>query len=434
MISKTHHRKGIFLFFFTFALFCGIVVQFILPQFFPSAFQNGLIIKLGDSVYFHRTAIELLQVLKTSGISSFQWYAVTQTPTVILGFLYFFTGLAVPSLYILFNALFTGLTSILFADFFKNYILKGWEIFVFIGLLSLTPTSLGWITQVSKDIFVVFAILAIFKGLFEFFLENNTRGVIWYFVGALTLLIVKNHYIEVLLIGTLLFYLICLTNAKFRNKKSLFFISITAILLGGGMKIGRVYYPSVAAKQVVSYSNLKVESNNKDVVYEYEKLFPILDTFLIRLSYAHFNFTNLFRHGNEQYFPDWKLINTIEVLKYMPVSITLGFLDPLPWKGRWDKGFGKGSLFLLLQFEMLFFYAAIFFIIKLYKRQSPEFRTFIMAWTIFTSIFILIFGFASPNLGAINRYRFAFLMCLKVLALISWLNVKRLKTEQNNIT
>jgi hypothetical protein len=433
MITTFQNKKSVFLFFFTITVFCGVVVQFLLPQFIPSAFQNGLILKLGDSVGFHQKALIILKDLQALGISSFQWKGDTQIPAVILGFLYFFSGLVLPSFYIPFNALMTGLTSVTLVDFFKNYNLKSWETIAFIALVSLTPTSLGWLTQISKDIFVIFAIVAVFKGLFEFYLNNNSRGVIWYFCGALVMLIAKNHYVEVILLGTVLFYLTCLTNAKFRTKKSFVFVSIAVLLLYGGMKIGRVYYAQIAPQQVVSYKNLKVESNNKDVAYNYEKSIPVLDSFLIRLSYAHFNFTNIYKHGNEQYFPDWKLSNGYEVLKYMPVSLVLGFFDPLPWKGRWDKGMGKGALFLLLQIEMFFFYAAIFFIIKFYKRQTSEFKTFILAWTIFASVFIVIFGFTSPNLGAINRYRFPFLMCFKILALMSWLNVKRLTIQQNNV-
>lgn len=421
MTTTTYQKRKIFFLFFGVTIFLSLIVQFVIPYFFPKPFEHGLMIKLGDSLGFHHLGLSLANELKINGLFSLQWKGDTQLPGVILGYFYYLTGVSSPALYIPINALFLGLTAVVLSGLIRNY--------MYLALLLMTPTSLGWITQVSKDIFIVFAISCVLRGLIEYFLQEKKQGAIWYLIGAITILIVKNHYIEILLIGTVVFYLITLVQIKFRNKNNLIFIVATLVLLTGGMKIGRVYYATVAPEQKVSYTHFKDTSRNGEVEFKYEEKLPVLDKVLIRLSYAHFNFTNIFKHGNEKYFPDWKLNSGIEVLKYMPISVIYGFLDPLPWKSRWDQGKGKGALFLILQLELLFFYLAIYVLIKYFRRQSPEFKMFIIGWTLLSAIFILVFGFASPNLGAINRYRFPFLMTLKGLALMSWLKVK-----QDNIT
>jgi hypothetical protein len=416
-------RAKVFSFYLLFALGSGLIVQLILPSFFPEPCQNGLIKFLGDSVTFHQIGLDISKQLIGTHYS-FSWSPHLQMPGVILGFIYAVTGIASPLWQVPINSFLLGLNAIVILRIFpqiqKRYIL--------LFLILCTPTSMGWITQVSKDIYIGLGISCIFVGIYELIVIRKIRSFLLVNLGFFIVFIFKSHWFEVLLAGLPIVFICCFVVKSLRTRKNVVMAVATTLILFVGMKAGRVFYQNISSNQSVSADPTKsvaVGPNLNNVNFEYHELLPYIDKILIKLGYAHFRFSYMFSHASEKYYPDWKMNSASAVLSYVPYAFFLGTFDPLPWKMRWSEGLSKGALFSLLQVEMLFFYVSFFILILYFNRQSSEFKAFIVGWFLFVSLFVIVFGFVSPNMGAINRYRFPFILTLKVLAVISFYNGRK---------
>lgn len=143
----------------------GLIVQKVLPIFFPSAFNNGLIIKLKDPWIFYDLAVKHAKWLRHDGLEAFDLWPNNQFPAGVLGFVMFLFDFDSPLLQIPLNAIFVGLTAVVMLGQLESWeIPKRWA-YVIITLLLFTPTSISWSTQISKDVYIVFGVVCLFRAL-----------------------------------------------------------------------------------------------------------------------------------------------------------------------------------------------------------------------------------------------------------------------------
>ena len=425
-ISKT------FLAFGFITLILGIIAQCILPLIFPEYFQHGLTTLLKDPVGFHLEAIEQAEKLRKVGWSVFDWTPQNQYPSGLLSLFYYVTGIYSPLWYLLINGLFVGLTALIIEKILKFWVvLNKWH-FIGIFFIIFTTTSVGWNTQISKDVILVFAFLAILRAYIGLFLEKDYRSILYYFLGAWLIYLLKDHWLEILLSASIITFLIGLIHSGNRSKRYILQTSLITVVLIIGVTYSINYFrgvsnnSSLAQPQVAGETDVQVRQ-----IFHYDSQFPLFDLFLRRLSYGRFSFLVNYSHAKENFLPNLKIESTSDALNYIPHAIQFTFFEPLPWKSRWSESRVKGLIYLFLQLEQITVYAAFLVIGLVFFKIRKVDRIIVIGLFAMILVFNLVFGFATPNLGAICRYRFPFLMILKIMAMCYWPN---LRSHKNLLT
>lgn len=433
----------IFIFFALTTLVLGLMVQFILPLIIPNSFTDGLFNYLKDSLRFHHLAVAQAKMVEVSGWSSFSWKPENQLPGGILTVFYVLSGIKLPFWYLILNSLLLGWSAVLVHEYLIECKLnQKWRILVSLGLL-FTPTSLTWITQVSKDIFVVFGLVSVGYSLLCLHKKRSILFLIFLFIGSWTIFLFKDYMIEIILLGVLCFILLQLLS---KTKRTLSFISASVLglsFLFSETYLSARYYanPSdqiselqnTTASSVIPTPSAEVPQVAKEPkeTYSYDREFPVLDTFLERLSVSNYKFLTDFPKGKENFHSDNYITSTTEALIHIPLALGFGFFEPYPFRSRWNEGGGKGLMFTILQLEMLLAYLAYGIILKYFILLSKEDKMYVLGNVIICLGFLLVFGFSVPNLGTMNRYRFPFLLIMKLVAFYVWANKNNRLTEAN---
>jgi glycosyltransferase involved in cell wall biosynthesis len=144
---------------------------------------------------------------------------------------------------------------------------------------------------------------------------------------------------------------------------------------------------------------------------------------LMSLAYTRERFLFERSHGNTNYLPEVHLDNGLKTIQFFPKALQLSLLEPLPFRTI-DGGGARKLLFMSVQLEMLLVYASLFFLL-FSGRKSWKPAVFVCIALALP--FLLSLGVAVPNVGTINRYRFPFLILIKLAGLAALWNASRLK-------
>jgi len=111
-----------------------------------------------------------------------------------------------------------------------------------------------------------------------------------------------------------------------------------------------------------------------------------------------------------------------DIVYYIPRALQIGLLSPFP--SNWfqpENAAWKGAR-LLASVEMMFFYALLpGFVVFLFCHSIPlRLRWFLL---IFSISFLCLLGLAVPNMGAIYRMRYVYLLPIMLGGLCGWLEV-----------
>ena len=310
LITKINGSNFSFIIFSLLTLISGLIVQLLLPMILPSAFDHGLMIILKDPVKFHNLAIDVARAVESGGWAAFQLTPEYQFPAGLLGAIYYITGTYSPLLQIPINAIFTGLSAHLIWKIFHIYIIKEKYRYLLIFILLFTPSSMTWNTQILKDGYLVFAVLAVFVGIMGVLKEKKLQNLIWFFIGCLFIVLIKDYWTEIFFIGCIPAFAIIFLNKDYRKPIFIFMAIITTLTFLLGSKTGRRYYSEIPRKAIFNYitDNLPLDKKIDDPKYfNYQSQFPPLDVLLQRLSYGRFKFLYEYGHAGENYRYDLKV-------------------------------------------------------------------------------------------------------------------------------
>jgi hypothetical protein len=126
---------------------------------------------------------------------------------------------------------------------------------------------------------------------------------------------------------------------------------------------------------------------------------------------------------------DRQFHNPLEVIAYVPRALQVGFLAPFPtqWTAPGSRP-GSAIMRLVAGIEMLVLYPLLLAGLPLAAwrwRALPQF------WLVaaYCSIFIVAYACATPNVGALYRMRYGFLMTLAAVGLAAlWMTLRERRT------
>lgn len=405
----------------------GIISHFILPALAPHLFKDSMTIFLDDPHTYHRIALEVAN----APWSDFTIRPKAQFPAGILGLLYKVTGIYRPFLFIPILAFLAGLTIRGIAACLDVLGVRGrWWPIVIALIFTVTPTSISWMIYPHKDAFIVPGVILLLWTFLSVTLRRiRLRHFLSLAVGCLLVFSSKPYFSELLLVGLLIalpFAWIQPASQIGKYGRMLFFIfslgvfSLISFTFKGYSEAGKVSPKSLITNQESNQlpRHLSTKKNWRELPGGEVVNKPILG-----LAYTRERFLHQRSHGQTNFKPEVHLTSAIETLQFIPSALQLSLLEPLPWREMFG-GRARQFVYFTLKLEMFFVYAALLFL--LFSGRS-SWKPSVLVCISLAVPFLLALGFAAPNIGAINRYRFPFLMIIKLAGFAALWNSSRFK-------
>ena len=413
---------------FWLVMIVGAIAHFLLPELAPHLFKDGITTFLSDPHTYHNLAKEIA----SSPWTEFTFKPKGQFPAGILGFIYKVTGIYKPFMLLPVLAIMAGLTIRTIASCLDVLGVRGrwWPLFIAI-LFTVTPTSLSWMIYPHKDAFIVPGVLLITWTFMAVTLRRiRLRHVASLLIGSFLVFTSKPYFAELFFIGTLLaipFVWMQPATKLGKYGRIVFFVFGLAVFFTvAAWKKG---YTEAGDGLPVSSTPLAVSTEtlprHLDTRQNWHSLpgGKYINKPLMALAYTRERFLFQRSHGNTNYLPEVHLDSGLKTIQYFPKALQLSLLEPLPFRA-FEGGGARKLLFMSVQFEMLLVYASLFFLLFSGKKS---WKPAVFVCVALSLPFLLSLGVAVPNIGTINRYRFPFLILIKLAGLAALWNASRLK-------
>jgi len=459
------NRRYIFFTLFIYTVFVASFIQLILlPYYFPSwSNQYGLLLYT-DSIEYHDLITSLANKINTSGWH--EWQLIPKdNGHFIVGLSAIFYVLIYPEPWsmIPLNALVHVLSvimlykiALLFSD--KHYV----------ALLSTVPymffpSASFWFSQLLKDGYYNFGVIMFCYGwmYIVYFdkdhlkkISNILIGPFFIISGYLLMVFIRPFSFSLLKIEAfliiisasimLLFFVMNRTvNWQYYIKVLFIFIAVTFLMLKiqhYSINSGLVSQDQAQLTyiQPIMGDDGKQYFGNSDITelnWESSNWIPkYIDTkFSLVSGMRKATIDNHVEHKHNKSMIDTDILfkNATEIINYFPRAIQIAFFSPFP-KNWLKEGSTESTTLMrkLVIFEMLLIYILFLFIpiAFFYWRNRVEFWIPI----IFCGSVMTLYATAVPNIGAIYRYRYPYLMILITILIVSACNFIYRRVKLNN--
>jgi glycosyltransferase involved in cell wall biosynthesis len=399
---------------FYFVLAAGFFFHLVLPELFPTKFRDGMTIFLDDPHSYHKWAMELADLSWRDW-----WNTPTHIPSRVMSFIYRVTGIERPFMFLPVLAFLAGLTIRLQAAILDILGVKGrwWPLMIAV-IFTVTPTSFSWMIYPHKDAFIIPGILMLVWVLLASAVRRpRFRHMLALALGLWLFLGDKSYFAQIMAAGVA----VAMPFGVLSQKT---FLS----RLGTGTLFATTLVSLLAISHFGSNYGVGVENANQikiptDQVAEMPRHKAaaaswqgfggprILDVPFQRMIYTRERFLFQRSHGDTNFMPDHRINSSWEALEFFPRAMQLALIEPGPWRSRWEDGMARGFVFFTLQLEMGLFY---FLLIFLMLSGRNILRTEVLICLFIAVPFLIALGYSVPNIGAINRYRFPFLLLIKL--------------------
>lgn len=417
---------------FIITLLLGLIAQ-TLAVLFPSSFSAGLPLYLEDSQYFHMMASKLSDL----PWEQFQVRPDGHFPTFFLAVFYKIMHVKAPFIIFPLLCILAGLTVKALSSSLKLLGIRGrwWPILISV-FFTITPTSLPWLIYPHKDSFIVPGVMLVAWSFLSAALTQVTvKNYLSYFAGTILIFANKPYLAEILNISILTSvpFLIFLNHPK-RNLRTIGFVLTCLIANISVLRMNWSYSnvgdslpqaPTKTSNVSSVNSNGGLAKTRYDYTLEYwnsiEWLGRPINKVLASLAYTRERFLSE-RKGSTNFKPDLHLKGAWDTIKYFPSAIQLALLEPLPWRKKVTGSNLSDTIFIILKIEMIIIYIVLLFLI--FSGRSTLKKPVIIC-ILLALPFLFALGFAIPNIGSINRYRFPFLILIKIAGLAAIWNSSR---------
>lgn len=409
---------------FLFVMITGPIAHLLVPLLAPHLFKNGMILFLDDPHTFHQLAVQVANL----PWSDFTFTPGGQFPAGFLALIYKLSTVQEPYMLLPVLALLAGLTIKGITSCLDVLGVSGrWWPLVIGVLYTVTPTSFSWMIYPHKDSFIVPGVIFI---TWSFMAAAQRQILLKHYVallvGCVLVFTSKIYFAELFFVGTLL----ALPFAGWRNaewKRIVFFLF--GLALFGSLSFWKAGYTEAGItnenEPQVFVAKTKDTPRHLDTKENWEKL-PIgktLNKSLLALAYTRERFLFQRSYGNTNFMPEIHLEGALDTLLFIPRAFQLAILEPLPWRHT-EGGMARQLVFFAAKMEMLLVYLSILFLVFSGRKSWSPAVLISLALAI---PFLLALGFAAPNIGAINRYRFPFLILIKLAGFAALWNSSRFK-------
>lgn len=451
---------SVWILFFAFSAFSALILQLVvLPYGFPSLHAgHGLLIG-GDWVGFHRIADILSQKILLQGWSEWELRPLGHATAGMAAAVY---ALTVPEPYVLipFNAILHATAGITLMQLVR--LLTKDKLMAFFAALPfvLFPSSLAWYAQIGKDGFyfagaflclygwVVLARLETWKSGWD----GALLGVVWIGLGLLLMGSVRVYSFQLMQgIGVIYAFGLTLLFVVRGVKKVIswtssflaiaILISIPLLLqLSPSETRGSARVPMQDTKtqgtkyeniapQDTKYENIVPQVYSGGSVWHGEVFarerwqstsgFPriiensFLNIAVLRQGYLE---TPGYRDAGSMVDRHIQLLSVKDFFSYFPRALQLGFFAPFPSDWLSPAYSAGGNMFRLISgIEMLGVYLSLIFLPYALWHWRDRVELWLAAS--FGTILLLLYSYATPNIGSLYRLRYGFLMLLVSLGI-----------------
>ena len=415
---------------FNIVIVLGVIAHFLFPAFAPHLFQDGMITFLKDPHTYQKIALRASEM----PWSEFTFRPEGQFPAGILSLIYKLTGIHKPFMLLPLLAILAGLTIRGIASCLDVLGVRGrwWPLFIGV-LFTVTPTSLSWMVYPHKDAFIVPGVILIAWTFMAVILRRiRLRHFFTLLLGSFLVFTSKPYFAELFVVGTLLAFPFAWRQPASKLGRygrmaffifGLFVFGTIAFLKNGYTDAGEGVPLQNSATQIAPVDQSIPRHTQTKTNWKSIPGGVIINKALLALAFTRERFLFQRSHGNTNYLPEVHLEGAWDTIKFMPKALQLSLLEPLPWR-QIQGGMARKLIFISVQLEMILVYLSLLFLIFAgRKRWNPA----VMTCLALSIPFLLALGFAAPNIGAINRYRFPFLILIKIAGLAALWSSSRLK-------
>lgn len=415
---------------FWIVILSGSIAHFLLPLITPHLFQDGISTFLNDPHIYHKLAKQLVDL----PWSEFSFSPEGQFPAGILGFIYKITGISKPFMFLPVLGVMAGLTIRTIASCLDVLGVRGrwWPLIIGI-LFTVSPTSISWMIYPHKDAFIVPGVLLIAWTFMSVTLRRiRMRHVASLLIGACLVFTSKSYFAELFFAGTLLAIPFAWRQPASKLGKygrviffsfGLILFLIVAILKRGYLEDGQ--NDPILDSGSTEISSTEILPRHLATRQNWIDL-PggiFVNKPLLALAYTRERFLFERPRGNTNYAPEVHLDSGWKTIQFLPKAMQLSLFEPLPFTHIEGEGARK-FLYTAVQFEMLLVYASLLFLIF----SGPQsWHPAVFVCLSFSLPFLISLGVAVPNIGTINRYRFPFIILIKLAGLAALWNADRNK-------
>ena len=440
--------------FFTYSVLLALCLQLVvLPLLLPNFHAgNGLLLG-GDWVGFHNIAVQYRQLILSDGWSVWTLSPKGHSPAGIASAIY---TLTIPEPYVLvpINAALHATAGTTLMQIIR-LIGVGDRTAFFASLSFVLPLSaMAWYAQIGKDGFYFAGAYLFLYGwitlarlsTWRFGWRAIFRGLILLFVGLILMGVVRIYSFQ-LMQGISIFFSIALTILFItRGAKGVLswrrcvLAIVTLLLIPVFLKFAPI---ETRGTTEIPQHNIAPVFTWHGTVFARDKWRPtnfvpqFIDNSFLKIAVLRHGYlvTPGYDGSSSMVDRNIDLLRVKDFFSYFPRALQLGLFAPFPSELMGSDRAGVSRImFNIAACEMLLVYVSLIFL----PYTIWLFRTKVEMWlTIsFGGIILLIYSYATPNIGSLYRLRYGFLMLLVALGLagasIAWRKI--LKLNKNLIT
>jgi len=429
----------------------------ILPYITPSWHAGNGLLKGGDWVVFHASAVQIAEKIGVEGWSAWELRPQGWFPAGVASAFY---ALFKPVPWVLapLNAA-VHATAVLLVMKIILLFSQSWKTAFFSALpFAFFPSAMLWYTQIHRDGYQILGIMFFLYGLLlvmsikeQSFLDwkiiikafvMSGAGVAMIWLARPYTLVVMQYTTLILFLFVLVYLLILFAKEKSRWKIiiiQLLFLCLIILAINPLTKTDEaVKYRAEAVYIPEIQQTDSVYLGSKDNVLTWQKVSwipKVVDDKLYSIALVR-TVTYPERYGETASGIDYDRTfrNVYDFFTYLPRALQISFLAPFP--NLW---FGEGKYEATTFFrrvsalEMIFVYLSLPFLI--YGIWSWRKKLELWVLVIFCTVMMLPIVYSVPNVGTIYRYRYGYLMLLVavgVAAFIRWLQRSKIDEKTSD--
>ena len=432
---------------FSILLFYTILISFfiqeiLLPNFFPEGVSNQGLLKNTDSIRYHEWSVLLSNKINTLGWQEWELLPYGERHFIV-GLTSIFYALITPEAWVMIpiNA---------FAHVLAVFILIKIALFFtdkyYIALLSVTPymffpSASFWYSQLLKDGYYNLGVIMFCYGWM--YIAHSEKpsskslnilvGPFCILLGYLLMGLIRTFSLSIMMVESLMIFIILVIMLFFSiNEKKLnwhqyfkrIFLALFCVLM-----IGQI-------QDYLIKNNYTYKKNDDGTIQEQLDLVRIqpidktfrdpdwLQTIIDKKTSSIAKIRDGYIEANEKKSTtsaidlDINFKNSAEIFLYIPRALQISFFSPFP--NMWfEKGVTKSRTMMrkVSMFEMLLAYISYLFFPLIFKYWLNRAELWIALF--YSSSVMTLYAIAVPNIGTIYRFRYAYLMILITILIVS---------------